>query len=112
MSLGFDFLLEDSFGLIDREIVHDRGAGICGGRADRDPARPLRHRQYGSLCRSRPTLAAPPRRRSIGRLLRPAAEMELVDFDRAAERLLPRQRQPRAVTHPPSRRLAHPERLG
>jgi len=112
MRFWFDLLLEDSFGLAYREIVYDRGARIPRGCADNNGARPLRHRQYGSLRSSRLTLAAASWRRSIGLLLWPSAEIELVDFDRAAERRLARQHQPQVVTHPPSRWPTYADRLG
>jgi hypothetical protein len=66
MRLRFDLFFEDSFSLVDREIVHHPGAGIACRRADSDSARSLHNRQYGSLCGPPLALVTAPRRRGIG----------------------------------------------
>lgn len=45
-------------------------------------------------------------------LSRSPTEMEIVNLDRAVEHVLPRRHETQRVSHPPGRRLAHPQSLG
>src|SRR5271166_2130867 len=87
---GFDLFLENAFDFIHREIGDHRGSGIACGRAFYRRAGPLYYHQGRALGGLAQTLATAPRRRLVSPLLWPATEIELVDFDRAAERVLAR----------------------
>src|SRR5262249_50563782 len=69
-------------------------------------------RQNRLLRGAQQPLATTAGRRLVRLLLRPSAEKEFVDFDRAAERVLARQHQAQGMPNAPRRRLAYPERLG
>jgi hypothetical protein len=108
---GLDLFVEHAFDFIHRKIGDHRGAGIAGGGALRGCAGPLHHRQDRALHGPPQTFAPAARRRLAGALLRPSAEKELIDLDRAAKRVLASQHQAQGMSNAPSRRLAHPKRL-
>jgi len=96
---GLNLFVEHAFDFIHREIGDHRGAGIAGGRALRGCAGPLYHRQDRALCGPSQTLATPAWWRLVDPLLRPSAEKELVDLDRAGERVLARQHQSQGMSN-------------
>ena len=112
VSAGLDVFIEHAFDFIHREIGDHRGPGIAGGRARRGCAGPLYHRQNRALCGPSQPFATAARRRLVSSLLWPSAEKELVDLDRAAERVLARQHQAQGMSNAPGCRLAHPKCLG
>ena len=109
---GFDLFLEHAFDFIRREIGDHCGPGIAGRGAPRGRVGPLHHRQDWLLRGPPQTFATAAWRRLVDPLLRPSAEKELVDLDRAAERVLARQHQAQGMSNAPGGRLAHPKCLG
>jgi hypothetical protein len=98
--------LENLFGLSKREIFHCQSARLPCRRADRRCLWPLDHGQHRCLrCPALP-FATTPGRWGVRRSFEAAAELELVDPNRACERRFPRHHQPQSMSHSPGGRLA------
>jgi hypothetical protein len=120
---GFPFVAHQMGGKVDGlaphpaclafgQISDDTGSCVPGWRTFFSLIRPLNDGENRRLRCPWMPLAAPAWPRAIGILAWSAADLELVDFNRASELALPGDQQPQSMTHAPSRRLTDPESLG
>lgn len=92
------------------EIRCDMGSGLASAAPLFRRCWPLHDGERGGLRRPRLAFPSPAETRTTGVLAGAAADREFVHLDSARERLLAGQHQSQGVAHPPSRRLADPNR--